>query len=284
MRSVFLTAASGVLGSVIAQAFQSAGWQVSGISRSPEGVAALRARGIEAALGGVMAPDVLAAQAERTECIVHTALYHDIADPITLAADRCVQRTLYGTATRTGARVLLAQDIRIFGAGVVPESAPSPPPYCLGAERSDGKIACGTWHLLRLPVFLFGPHSHRGIAPFLELARLRGVVFCPHTSFGTLAWATLNEAASCFLEVATAGHPPPISAIQSGPPLSLRTMAEMVAEAVGLPLHFLSEPECRALGPAGEAILAPALCFADRPPSTADPKQSLVTALAEFTI
>jgi nucleoside-diphosphate-sugar epimerase len=76
---VFLTGASGWIGSALVPVLLDAGHQVSGLARSDASAAALEAAGVEAVRGGLDDLDVLRAAAEASEGVVHLAFQHDVA-------------------------------------------------------------------------------------------------------------------------------------------------------------------------------------------------------------
>lgn len=265
MKTVLLTAASGVLGSVISQYFIEAGWHVTGFSRRMHGVVELRRRGVDAQLGGVADTKALACLAGQADCIVHSALYHDFEKPEVLAVDRRTQEMFREMSQTTGCRVLVAQDIRVFASATQRElmpDQPSPPPYRLGAE-ADNHVAPNLWHLIRVPPLLFGRGSKRGLSPYVELARSSGVSCYLEGNTARFGWATLDTTAALFLQAANGRCARPILHASDGPPIAQRTIAECIADLMRVPCRGMTERDAHAIGASAAHLLDAGLSFAE---------------------
>jgi nucleoside-diphosphate-sugar epimerase len=77
---VFLTGATGFIGSRIVPELIAAGHQVLGLTRSEAGAAALAAQGAQAHLGTLEDPASLAAGADAADAVIHTAFDHDFSN------------------------------------------------------------------------------------------------------------------------------------------------------------------------------------------------------------
>jgi uncharacterized protein YbjT (DUF2867 family) len=78
MMRIFLTGASGFIGSRILPALQASGHQVIGLARSDRS-AGPEAAGVEVHRGTLDAPDSLLAGVERADAVIHTAFDHDFS-------------------------------------------------------------------------------------------------------------------------------------------------------------------------------------------------------------
>src|SRR4051794_4865901 len=76
---IFVTGASGWIGSAVVPELIGAGHQVGGLARSDESAAALVAAGAEAVRGTIDDVDVLAAAAADSDGVIHLAFKHDLA-------------------------------------------------------------------------------------------------------------------------------------------------------------------------------------------------------------
>lgn len=95
---VFLTGATGYIGSAIAEALQKAGHKVTGLARTPEKAKQLEARGIHAVLGDLLRPDSVAAPARAAGGVIHTANTNDASSPqADAAAVRAILQALEGS-------------------------------------------------------------------------------------------------------------------------------------------------------------------------------------------
>ncbi len=77
---IFLTGATGFIGSAVAGELLRAGHQVLGLTRSRDGAAVLSALGAEVFHGDLNDPDSLAEGADGCDAIIHTAFDHDFSN------------------------------------------------------------------------------------------------------------------------------------------------------------------------------------------------------------
>ena len=74
---VFLTGATGYIGSAVAEALQKAGHKVTGLARTAEKAKQLEEHGVRACLGDLLKPETVAAPARAAEGVIHTANTND---------------------------------------------------------------------------------------------------------------------------------------------------------------------------------------------------------------
>ncbi|MGL3607339.1 SDR family oxidoreductase [Rhizobium sp. G187] len=77
---IFLTGATGFIGSALIPELLGAGHQVLGLSRSAQGAAKLQALGAEAHEGRLEDPDSLTAGAAKADAVIHLAFDHDFSN------------------------------------------------------------------------------------------------------------------------------------------------------------------------------------------------------------
>ncbi|HUO12627.1 MAG TPA: SDR family oxidoreductase [Caulobacteraceae bacterium] len=76
---IFVTGATGYVGSAVIAELLGAGHTVLGVARTDEGAKALSARGVEVHRGDLTQPETLAAGAQTCDGVAHTAFIHDFS-------------------------------------------------------------------------------------------------------------------------------------------------------------------------------------------------------------
>lgn len=95
---VYLTGATGYIGSAVAEALRKAGHSVTGLARTPEKAKQLEARGIRAVLGDLLHPESVAEPARAADGVIHTANTNDASSAqADAAAVRAILNALDGT-------------------------------------------------------------------------------------------------------------------------------------------------------------------------------------------
>src|SRR5215831_16060759 len=76
---VFVTGASGFIGSAIVKELLSSGHEVTGLARSDESAKAIRDAGAQVSKGSLDDPDSLKRGASASDGVIHTAFIHDFS-------------------------------------------------------------------------------------------------------------------------------------------------------------------------------------------------------------
>ncbi|MFY7814705.1 MAG: NAD(P)H-binding protein, partial [Chryseobacterium taeanense] len=77
---VFVTGASGFVGSAVVKELLSNGHQVVGLARSEESAKSIREAGAEVLMGDLDSLDILQKGAREADGVIHTAFIHDFSD------------------------------------------------------------------------------------------------------------------------------------------------------------------------------------------------------------
>ncbi len=240
---VFVTGASGWIGSATVDELLAAGHEVTGLARSAASAAALQLKGVQVRRGDLDDLDSIRAGAEAADAVIHLANKHDWSNPAaSAAAERAAVQTIGDALAGTGRPFLLASGV----AGLVqgqPATEEHPSPFH-GPDSPRGgseNLALGFVDhgvhtvSLRFAPTVHGTGDHGFIATIAAVAREKGVSGYPGD--GTNRWAAVHvsDAARLValgLEKAPAGarlH----AVAEEGVPT--RDIAEAIGRALGLP-------------------------------------------------
>ncbi|GAB3597334.1 SDR family oxidoreductase [Microbacterium tumbae] len=239
---IFVTGASGWIGSAAVGELLSAGHEVLGLARSEASASALRARGAEVRRGDLDDLDSLRSGAQEADAVLHLANKHDWADPgESNRAERTAVQTLAEALAGSGKPLALASGLLRPDTGrPALESDPSP---AVGPDSLRGGsenlafdyVPRGVRSIaLRFAPTVHGQGDHGFIAQIVQAARRTGV--SGYVGDGSNGWAAVHRSdagrlARLAIEQAPAGarlH----AVAEEG--VSTRRIAEAVAEALGL--------------------------------------------------
>jgi nucleoside-diphosphate-sugar epimerase len=196
---VFVTGASGWIGSATVDELLAAGHEVTGLVRSDASAAALQAKGVHVRRGDLDDLASIRAGAEAAEAVIHLANKHDFANPAaSAAAERDAVQTIGDALAGTSRPFLLASGVAGLTQGSpCTENDPSPfhgPDSPRGGsenlafefvDRGVHSVA------LRFSPTVHGTGDHGFIAVIAAVAREKGVSGYP--GGGTNRWAAVHR-------------------------------------------------------------------------------------------
>ena len=115
---VFVTGASGWIGSATVDELLAAGHEVTGLARSDASAAALQAKGARVRRGDLDDLASIRAGAAAAEAVIHLANKHDWSNPAnSAAAERAAVQTIGDALAGTGRAFLLASGVAALAQG-----------------------------------------------------------------------------------------------------------------------------------------------------------------------
>jgi nucleoside-diphosphate-sugar epimerase len=241
---VFVTGASGWIGSAVVDELLLAGHEVTGLARSDASEAALKAKGAHVRRGDLDDLGSIRAGAEDAEAVIHLANKHDFANQaVSNAAERAAVQTIGDTLTGTGRPFLLASGVAALAQGRPATEADASPFHGpdsprAGSENLALEFADRGVHTvsLRFAPTVHGAGDYGFIAVIAAAARQKGVSGYPGD--GTNRWAAvhrLDAARLVALGLAKAPAGARLHAVaEEGIPT--RQIAEAIGSAFGLPV------------------------------------------------
>jgi nucleoside-diphosphate-sugar epimerase len=247
---VFVTGATGFIGSAVVKNLIAGGHQVVGLARTDEGAAALAQTGAVVRRGDLSDPEGLAAAARESEGVIHTAFVHDFS---TFAAN--IETDLRAVTAMTAAlegsgkpMVIASGTLMASHAPLATEdTAPAGPEVPRAAAEERVLTTPGVrGAIVRLPPPVHDRTRAGLIGRIVPLARDKGVA--AYIGDGENRWPAVHrlDAARLFclaLEKAAPGSRLHAVAEEGIP---MRTIAEAIGKKLGVPVRSITPEEAPA--------------------------------------
>ena len=240
---VFVTGASGWIGSAVVPELLGAGHQVAGLARNERSSDRLRAAGVVPVAGDLDDLGALHAAASSADAVIHLAFKHDFSDfAASGTTERAAVETFLDAVEGTGKPFLFASGIALVAPGRIateddasPFSGPDAPRggvEVLALEAADRGIRPVA---LRFAPTVHGQGDHGFAAVLAGIAREKGVA--GYVGDGTNRWPAVHRSDAARLVRLALDAPetaPVVHAVaEEGNPT--RLIAEAIGAAVGVP-------------------------------------------------
>jgi nucleoside-diphosphate-sugar epimerase len=251
---VFVTGASGWIGSATVDELLAAGHEVTGLARSDTSAGALQAKGAQVRRGNLDDLASIRAGAEAAEAVIHLANKHDFSNPaVSSAAERAAVQTIGDALAGSGRPFLLASGVAGLGQGrpateddLSPFHGPDSPRG--GSENLALEFVSRGVHTvsLRFAPTVHGHGDHGFIAVLAAIAREKGVAGYPGD--GTNRWAAVHRSDAARLVTLGLAKAPAGTRLHAVAEMGVpaRDIAGALGRVLGLPVASIAPEQVAA--------------------------------------
>jgi nucleoside-diphosphate-sugar epimerase len=247
---VFITGATGFIGSLVVKELVTAGHQVIGVCRSDDKAPALAAAGAEVYRGSIDDPDSLKDGASRSDGVIHLAFIHDWSNfAENCEIDRRAIEALGSVLAGSDRPLIVTAGLAGLAAPgqVVTEDQAAPPdfPFPRVSEQTALSLKGLRASVMRLPQ-VHDPVKQGLITPAIAIYREKGV--CAYVGDGRNRWSAahvLDVARLYRLAIEKAESGARYHAVaEEG--VSMRDIAEAIGRRLRLPVKSIAPEEAPA--------------------------------------
>jgi nucleoside-diphosphate-sugar epimerase len=248
---VFVTGATGFIGTAVIPELLAAGHEVLGLARNDAAAAALGRLGVGAHKGDLSDIDSLASGARACEGVIHLAFIHDFsAYAANCETDRRAVEAMTSALEGVGKPFVLTSGTALLNAGRIgtEEDAPASGSAASLRGASEATALKASGHgvrvsIMRLPPSVHGAGDHGFVPMLIDLARRTGV--SAFIGDGANRWPTVHrqDAARLYrLALERAAPGARLHAVaEEG--VTLRALAEAIGAGLGVPVRSLAKDE-----------------------------------------
>lgn len=240
---VFITGATGFVGSAVVADLLSHGHQVLGLARSDAAAAALTASGAEVHRGDLDDPASLQDGVRQADGVIHTGFIHDFTRFAQVCAtDRRAIDAMTDTMAGTGKPLVVAAGLAHIASGrLATEADPAPVAPEIYPRQSESAAAAAAQRGVPVSVVRLAPSVHgagdHAFVPFL-ISRARDTGLSAYVGDGRNRWSAVHrlDAAALFRLALTAraAHATYHGTAEEG--IAFRDIATAIGHGLGLPV------------------------------------------------
>ena len=238
---VFVTGATGWVGSAVVRELIGAGHQVTGLARSETKAAALAETGATLRLGTLDDLDLLRDAAASADAVIHTAFNHDFSRMAENVEQDARAITVLGGALAGSSKVLLVTTgLAMLAPGRVATEADLPAPdYPRKSEAAAQALAQRGVRAatIRLAPTVHGLGDHGFIAILIGLARQTGVSAYPGQGLNRWPGVYRQDAARLYLLALEHGATEAVYHAVGDEGVAFKDIAAAIGRGLGLPVE-----------------------------------------------
>jgi nucleoside-diphosphate-sugar epimerase len=250
---IFVTGATGFIGSAIVQELIGAGHQVTGLARSEASAKALAAAGAAVHLGALEDLDTLQQAAAASDGVIHTAFNHDFSTYLqNCEDDRRIIEALGAALQGSDRQLVVTSGIGVVGPGglITEDRGPAASSIVPRAASEEAALALATRGVkasaLRLPPSVHGDGDHGFVPAIIQFARQHGV--SAYVGDGSNRWSTVHrlDAARAYRLILEKGEGRPVFQAIGDEGVPFKAIADVVGRKLHLPVVSKSAEEAAA--------------------------------------
>ncbi|MBB6114649.1 nucleoside-diphosphate-sugar epimerase [Rahnella inusitata] len=240
---VFVTGATGFVGSAVVQALLQAGHQVLGLARSEASAQALTAAGADVHRGSIEDLQSLASGAAQADGVIHTAFIHDFSQFLeNCEKDRLAIGALGAALKGTDKPLVVTSGTALVSNGHLATENDLPDPQGrnprIASDQAAAALAEQGVHvsLVRLPPSVHGADDHGFVPMIIAMAREKGE--SAYIDAGQNLWPAVHrlDAARVFVLALEKGASNAIYHANSEEGVPFREIATLIGKHLNLPV------------------------------------------------
>ena len=272
---VFLTGATGFIGSAIVKELTEAGHQVLGFARSDASAASLKAAGVEVHRGALEDLDSLKRGAQACDGVIHTAFIHDFSQfMVNVETDRRAVEAMVSALQDSGKPLVITSGSMMVAHGRPATEQDAPMSVEVPRAASEAMVLAADrgvrGSVVRLAPTVHGAGDHGFVPRLINIARETGL--SAYVGDGANVWPAVHRLDAAHLYRLALENAEPGTRLhgiaEEGIPF--RAIAEAIGAGLGVPVRSLTVDEA----PAHFDFLA-RFVATDNPVSSAITRKSL---------